>query len=86
MLTLQGTYHVAPNKRLTILAESGHQPKGTLATDIVALSEACAAGGGQCDIHVTTQHGPMFGTLVEKKPRKFSLWQFEGHLSFPSKN
>lgn len=85
MIILQGTYQVAPTKRLTILAESGHQGKGTLATDIDALSKGCAQGGGKCDITVTTQHGPMTGTLYEKKPRKLSLWQFEGHLSFPQR-
>lgn len=82
MLTLQGHYHVAPNKRLTILAEFSSLPKGTLETDIAALGEACARNGGQCDVQVNTQHGPMRGTLVEKKPRKFSLRLFEGHLAF----
>lgn len=83
MLTLEGKYHVAPNKRLTILAELGESPRGTLVTDIEALGRACAQNDGRCEVQVTTQHGPMRGTLVEKKPRKFSLRLFEGHLAFP---
>lgn len=82
MLTLQGRYHVAPNKRLTILAEAGQQPKGTLETDIQALREACAQNAGRCEVEVTTQHGTMRGTLIEKKARKLSLRLFEGHLAF----
>lgn len=83
MLILEGKYHVAPNKRLTIFAEPQDQPKGTLDTDIQAMRAACDANQGRCDVHVLTQNGFMQGTLTEKKPRKFSLWQFEGHLSFP---
>ncbi|EYB69835.1 hypothetical protein DEIPH_ctg001orf0055 [Deinococcus phoenicis] len=83
MLTLQGKYHVAQNKRLTIFAEPRAQQAGTLDEDIQALREACEAAGGCCDVHVLTQHGLMRGTLTEKKPKKFNLWQFEGHLSFP---
>ncbi|MFD1730445.1 hypothetical protein ACFSC4_04055 [Deinococcus malanensis] len=86
MIILQGTYKVAPTKRLTILAEPGNQDKGTLAADIDALTHGCALGGGKCNITVTTQHGQMTGTLYEKKPRKLSLWQFEGHLSFPQRD
>ncbi len=82
MLTLHGRYHVAPNKRLTILVEADKQPKGTLQTDIDALIQACAQNTGRCDVQVTTQHGTMQGTLTEKKPLKFSHRQFEGHLAF----
>lgn len=82
MLTLHGHYHVAPNKRLTILAEADQQPKGTLQTDIQALSEACAQNAGRCEVQVITQHGRMQGTLIEKKPRQFTQRLFEGHLAF----
>lgn len=82
MLILQGRYHVAPNKRLTILAEAKQQPKGTLQTDIDALSEACARNAGRCEVQVTTQHGPMRGTLVERKGRKYDLRLFEGHFAY----
>ncbi|WP_189008609.1 hypothetical protein [Deinococcus malanensis] len=84
MLILNGKYHVQQNKRLTILAEAGHLPKGTLQSDIDALHDDCQTHG-RCDVQVNTQHGLMHGTLVEKKPLKFSLWQFEGHLSFPAR-
>ncbi len=83
MLTLQGNYHVAQNKRLTIFAEPRARQSAALDLDIQALRAACDTGGGRCAVHVLTQHGPMQGTLTEKKPRKFSEWQFEGHLSFP---
>ncbi|MBB5233224.1 hypothetical protein [Deinococcus budaensis] len=86
MLTLQGKYHVAPNKRLTILAEPHGQRAAALDSDIQAMRAACEAGEGRCDVHVLTQHGFMQGTLTEKKPRKFSLWQFEGHLAFPPRS
>lgn len=84
MLTLQGTYQVAPNKRLTILAEpqGTHPQMPVLRGDAQALRAACEEGEGRCDVQVQTQHGPMRGTLVEKRPRKFSMWQFEGHLGF----
>lgn len=83
MLTLQGHYHVAPNKRLTILAEFSALPKGTLETDIEALGQACARDGGRCEVQVRTQHGPMLGTLVERRARRFDLRLFEGYLAFP---
>lgn len=83
MLTLQGRYQVAPNKRLTILAESDTLPKGTLEVDIEALGQACSRDGGRCEVQVTTQHGPMLGTLVERRARRFSLRLFEGYLAFP---
>ncbi|WP_216322675.1 hypothetical protein [Deinococcus aestuarii] len=82
MLTLHGHYQVAPNKRLTILAEADKPPKGTLQTDIQALSEACAQNAGRCEVQVTTQHGRMQGTLVERKPHQVSRRLFEGHLAF----
>ena len=82
MLILEGRYNVQQNKRLTILAEGKVQPKGTLDSDIAALQDHCRENG-RCDVQVHTQHGVMQGTLVEKRPRKFSLWQYEGHLSFP---
>lgn len=83
MLTLQGKYQVAQNKRLTILAEPSARHTAALDLDIQALRQACDAGGGRCTVQVVTQHGPMHGTLIEKRPKKFNLWQFEGHLSFP---
>lgn len=82
MIILEGKYNVQQNKRLSIFAEGKALPKGTLETDIAALQKNCA-GTGRCDVQVMTQHGIMFGTLIEKKPLQFSLWQFEGHLSFP---
>ncbi|GAA5513736.1 hypothetical protein Dcar01_02481 [Deinococcus carri] len=85
MLTLQGKYRVSDTKRLTILAESGAQRSEALTADIVALRAACHLNSGRCEVHVSTQHGLMYGTLVEKKPRRFNLWQFEGHLSFPQR-
>ncbi|SMB80029.1 hypothetical protein [Deinococcus hopiensis] len=85
MLILEGKYQVQQNKKLTILAEGKVQPKGTLDSDIAALQESCRTTG-RCDVQVVTQHGVMQGTLVEKKPRQFSLWQYEGHLSFPPRD
>ncbi|MFB9993225.1 hypothetical protein ACFFLM_14730 [Deinococcus oregonensis] len=81
MLTLQGKYHVAQNKRLTILAEATANQPLPLAVDIDALRDACA-DTGRCDLYVMTQHGLMQGTLVEKRPMKFNLGSYEGHLSF----
>lgn len=85
MLILQGKYQVAQNKRLTIFAEPRVQPRGASDLDIVALREACQANEGRCEVQVSTQHGTMQGILTEKKPKKFNLWQFEGHLSFPTR-
>ncbi len=84
MLVLNGKYHVQPNKKLTILPEIKVLPKGTLQSDIDALSADCVANG-QSAVQVMTQHGLMHGTLVEKKPLQLRLWQFEGHLFFPEK-
>ena len=84
MLVLNGKYHVQPNKKLTILPEVKILPKGTLQADINALSAECVANG-QTAVQVMTQHGLMYGTLVEKKPLQLRLWQFEGHLFFPEK-
>ncbi|WP_189071115.1 hypothetical protein [Deinococcus radiotolerans] len=84
MLILKGLYHVQPNKRLSIFPESKIKLKGTLESDLIALSQNCATTG-RCDVQVMTQHGVMLGTLLEKKPLQFRLRQFEGHLSFPAK-
>lgn len=84
MLILEGKYVVQPNKKLAIYAEGKTLPAGTLESDIEALQKNCQ-GKGRCDVQVNTQHGIMRGTLIEKKPYKFSGWHFEGHLAFPPK-
>lgn len=84
MLILEGNYVVQPNKKLAIYAEGKTLPVGTLESDIEALQKNCQ-GKGRCDVQVNTQHGIMRGTLIEKKPYKFSGWHFEGHLAFPPK-
>ena len=84
MLILNGKYHVQPNKRLTILTENKVLPREIFESDIAAMRTGCELNG-RCEVQVMTQHGVMFGTLVEKKPIQMRLWQFEGHLSFPAK-
>lgn len=82
MLTLQGQYQVAPNKRLVILAEPEQPLKGGLLTDLEALNEACSRQNGRCEVQVNTQSGLMQGTLVEKQGRQFNRRQYEGYLAF----
>ncbi|PTA68636.1 hypothetical protein [Deinococcus arcticus] len=82
MLTLQGQYTVAANKRLTIIADPQKLAKGTLVSDLDALVRACAENRGQCMVQISTPYGLMQGTLTEKSPHKLRMRLFEGHLSF----
>ncbi|AFD26029.1 hypothetical protein [Deinococcus gobiensis] len=86
MLTLEGQYHVAPNKRLTISADTTGLPKGGSLTDLEALSRACLLNNGRCEVQVTTQNGVMQGTLTERPSRQFHRRLFEGYLAFPSRS
>ncbi|UBV45390.1 hypothetical protein LAJ19_19860 (plasmid) [Deinococcus taeanensis] len=72
MLILEGRYHVQPNKRLTIFPEGKTLPKGTLESDISALRKDFEMKG-HSEVQVITQHGVMFGTLMEKKTASTSL-------------
>ncbi|RJF75942.1 hypothetical protein D3875_00350 [Deinococcus cavernae] len=82
MLRLQGQYQVAPNKRLTIIADPHHLPKGTLITDIDALSQACADNAGHCQVQITTPYGLMEGTLLMRSATSLRRRSFQGSFSF----
>lgn len=85
MLILEGRYHVAPNKRLTISADTTGLPKGGSLADLEALNKACLLNDGRCEVQVTTQNGLMQGTLVERQGRQFHRRLFEGYLAFPTR-
>ncbi|MDP9762910.1 MULTISPECIES: hypothetical protein [Deinococcus] len=82
MLRLRGQYRVAPNKRLTIIADTHHLPKGTLAEDIDALTQACTQNAGACEVEVTTPHGLMRGTLTMKSATLLRRRTFEGSFAY----